>query len=842
MNRRFSKYLLLNLVLFISIVVIVSVFEIKMNALDNEIGNESIELDPKFSALNIDIEDSLTISYENIDISDFECSINANGITASIVEDSDYLQCEVEAIEGVEFGELTVSAISDDGTELISTVYTYNSGEKLYYSEFAKDQALCEGMNECLEGAFDYFTWKYWEEEYSGSMSKILSGSPSVISANNDTTTISGNIYWETDNIHTTLPLRNAYVEIIAKTNYEYIVLDSGYTRANGEYSLEVANNVFSQYEDIYFRVNLEAYTFKVRSGWHTFAYFFDEKISDIASPGYSLKFDPCILYDISMAIYKATYVHQSMVIAERFAAEMGFESDTKIRVTYPAGNKNNPNPNALSYSAFCWGPLETNKYCAIGWHNYNDVNTVVHEYSHYIQCSMGNYGEEWYEILLELPTHDPNIDLYANKKDKSFAMHLTWTEGWGYAFAALAQKYYQTEYVGLTNYVTNIPFSGYYIGEFQEDSVTSFLWDLIDPMKTNWNIGVSSPVLDYQLPWTPQEWWDMTTVQGTYRLPDFINLIENESYNFGVDLDYKQIKEYIAEKLTLYNIAPEIISVDINSVVTNPPIINLIINGSTEHPNNAVVVTIYDSSNKMLAKSDKIPVNKGHLEAFNVPISSDLWTEAINKSKCNPDGTTTLKISVEGYREDDTDDIYATSGPYTSKYYTINIAIPHNFQLVSSTSTAHTYGCTDCNYSVTSEHDMRLSMSISPTEHGYKCHDCGYVDESTVGTHSYDYWVFVNETTHRSECTCGARGTTTASHAFTLPDRRGLVVCVGCSYTKIFGGDGSGNVVMSITRESLNGSYILHDGTIMLVDEDIEAYLNGTLVFYDKNNVPQTQ
>lgn len=49
-------------------------------------------------------------------------------------------------------------------------------------------------------------------------------------------------------------------------------------------------------------------------------------------------------------------------------------------------------------------------------------------------------------------------------------------------------------------------------------------------------------------------------------------------------------------------------------------------------------------------------------------------------------------------------------------------------------------------------------------------------------------------------------------------------------------------NVIMSITKVSINGSYILPDGTIMLANEDIEAYLNGTLVFYDKNNVPQTQ
>ena len=33
------------------------------------------------------------------------------------------------------------------------------------------------------------------------------------------------------------------------------------------------------------------------------------------------------------------------------------------------------------------------------------------------------------------------------------------------------------------------------------------------------------------------------------------------------------------------------------------------------------------------------------------------------------------------------------------------------------------------------------------------------------------------------------------------------------------------------------NGSYILPNGVIVLVDEDIEAYLNGTLVFYHRGD-----
>ena len=53
--------------------------------------------------------------------------------------------------------------------------------------------------------------------------------------------------------------------------------------------------------------------------------------------------------------------------------------------------------------------------------------------------------------------------------------------------------------------------------------------------------------------------------------------------------------------------------------------------------------------------------------------------------------------------------------------------------------------------------------------------------------------------------------------------------------------GDFSG-VIHQMPKVSLNGSYILPNGVIVLVDEDVEAYLNGTLVFYDRDKLPETQ
>lgn len=42
--------------------------------------------------------------------------------------------------------------------------------------------------------------------------------------------------------------------------------------------------------------------------------------------------------------------------------------------------------------------------------------------------------------------------------------------------------------------------------------------------------------------------------------------------------------------------------------------------------------------------------------------------------------------------------------------------------------------------------------------------------------------------------------------------------------------------------KVSLNGSYILSNQMIVLVDEDVRAYLNGTLVFYNKSENLNTE
>ena len=63
---------------------------------------------------------------------------------------------------------------------------------------------------------------------------------------------------------------------------------------------------------------------------------------------------------------------------------------------------------------------------------------------------------------------------------------------------------------------------------------------------------------------------------------------------------------------------------------------------------------------------------------------------------------------------------------------------------------------------------------------------------------------------------------------------------CLGCGYLvdtwEDFGGTLHPEKVVS--QRSLNGSYILSNGIVVLVDEDVDAYFNGLLEFYDTSNV----
>ncbi len=115
-------------------------------------------------------------------------------------------------------------------------------------------------------------------------------------------------------------------------------------------------------------------------------------------------------------------------------------------------------------------------------------------------------------------------------------------------------------------------------------------------------------------------------------------------------------------------------------------------------------------------------------------------------------------------------------------------------------------------------------------------CTGCGYVH-----THTYGPYLYHNARSHAKVCNCGK--TETEGHwvyAADIIDGR-YATCQVCNYLLDLNED-LPTIINSIHQVSVNGSYILPNGIVVLVEEDVEAYLAGTLQFYHPEDVPVTQ
>ena len=113
--------------------------------------------------------------------------------------------------------------------------------------------------------------------------------------------------------------------------------------------------------------------------------------------------------------------------------------------------------------------------------------------------------------------------------------------------------------------------------------------------------------------------------------------------------------------------------------------------------------------------------------------------------------------------------------------------------------------------------------------EHSLVNNDC-----TVCGAHIHSYtkrYEWQTNTRHKAYCECGEYITT--AHVVAqggFPNLGGLGICLLCrGEVKV----GVLNNALSQLAHTDNGSYILPDGIIVLVNADINAYLAGTLEFY---------
>ncbi len=113
------------------------------------------------------------------------------------------------------------------------------------------------------------------------------------------------------------------------------------------------------------------------------------------------------------------------------------------------------------------------------------------------------------------------------------------------------------------------------------------------------------------------------------------------------------------------------------------------------------------------------------------------------------------------------------------------------------------------------------------------------YLEPKQEHVHTYTYaYTPIDSTSHLATCDCGE--VATQSHIVKSSDLGNRYVnCMLCGYLLDLSKDiviVAPDSVLTV-KKSANGSYILSNGIVVLVDNDIDEYLNGTLYFYDKDN-----
>lgn len=114
------------------------------------------------------------------------------------------------------------------------------------------------------------------------------------------------------------------------------------------------------------------------------------------------------------------------------------------------------------------------------------------------------------------------------------------------------------------------------------------------------------------------------------------------------------------------------------------------------------------------------------------------------------------------------------------------------------------------------------------------------YVD-ICIGSHNHVYGncTYVDNSYHTATCVCGDQQT--LRHWVKQTGGR-YANCVDCGALIDLGGTITPVNPFNIRKVTANGSYILPNGIAVIVDADVEAYINGTLVFYNPDELPVTQ
>lgn len=484
--------------------------------------------------------------------------------------------------------------------------------------------------------------------------------------ASTNVTSTAGRITWRYKDSNDVKPLRTVKVEICKKSGSSYTVLGTVYTNTNGYYSLDSHQSVSS--DNIVLRIYPESVFCKVYSyaGSSPTAYVREVSAGTVSGNKKTINYSviicnaedddiaTCSIYaDINKMYFDNALMAQQLInFSGRYVKEIHGQNLNKINVYYP---HNNPDNNGSFYKSRSINL----KFSTHRWFDNNGIDTVMHEYGHYIAYSLnlvnsvgGYHGANVYDVRL-------NTD---KKLTKSEALRLAWSEGIATYFSEAAQHYYKNEAVGWSttfaekhNSVKRPP-CGY--GEMGEDTTIGVLTALCGFNEEYIDLGLGDKkTLNIIKEFVAS---DYGKANENKHLSQFVKFLYTKNY---ID------KEALGYVLTEYEAAPLIKNVERNG---NNLTVTFIANGGSENiKNNMFDIVLYDGNGEeILRKNNVNSTSEDVTENISGQRLGNLYEKhecVISLSGVNFEGNT-FSVSVIGYQTE----LGVNSGGYYSRFYTV--------------------------------------------------------------------------------------------------------------------------------------------------------------------------
>jgi len=593
-------------------------------------------------------------------------------------------------------------------------------------AETAANVATAEFINTSDDGSAIFYT--HYETQSMESLS--------VAKASGEKTYVAGRLVYEYKDSHDNIvkaPLRNIKVVLWDKDLAIDDRIAETYTNDNGDYYFAFKNGhgIFERKDDVYIRFFAMGETYNVLnfSNYSAlthatniingdpfdfgFTYSIDEEVRYNVDTGSTTIINAVLPYNENNKVYKAFSIAQALSAAQNFAKTIGnVNISGKVYVYYPfdpdvivddiATAVENTikaivslfdegfdasgllddlrNIEALKdYTSFCYYRFMflRENYC-------NDYEGVMHEYSHFLEWQMDTYGiNTKLKFWKHFTGHRGSEDSIA-EKGKEFGMELAWSEGWASAFAAMSLKY--------NSHLHSVPNVNYYLtsnreytlydythfscdknaGEAQEGNIIALLIDLYCPYE-----GKTSDVtLGYS------EFFRTSAKKGICTTHDFA---------LNLDKEYPLLRGKIGERLGYYRIAPSEIEISNDYNTHIAPVITWIGNGSERNPNNIFEIAIYNDQGEKVWTTGQIQrdnlmnfhsqvncTNEGKICyrcKYSYEFSPIEWHDILTVFSAQ---NSKMNFAVSGYvntfvDRDILSDYYYKTGPYTSKYYTLD-------------------------------------------------------------------------------------------------------------------------------------------------------------------------